>query len=158
NVAAANEAARAARLDERVRFVQGDAEALPLADESMDGALCECALCTFPDKDAAARELTRVLRPGARLALSDVTADPARLPQRLTGLQAWIACIAAARPLAGLAPLLGRAGLIDEQLEARDGALDLLLERIDARLRTAALVGAPLLGGVISDGHALVDA
>ena len=32
-----------------VRFVRGDAEALPLSDASVDGALCECALCTFPD-------------------------------------------------------------------------------------------------------------
>jgi SAM-dependent methyltransferase len=158
NVAEASNAAREAGLGERVRFLQGDAEALPLADESMDGALCECALCTFPDKDAAARELTRVLRPGARLALSDVTADPARLPQRLTSLQARIACIADARPLAGLATLLGGAGLIVEQVEARDEALDTLLERLDARLRAAALVGAPVLGGAIAGGHALVGA
>jgi len=54
--------------DPRVRFIRGDAEALPLDNASVDGALCECALCTFPDKDAAVGELARVLRPGARVA------------------------------------------------------------------------------------------
>jgi arsenite methyltransferase len=142
NVAAANQAAREARLSERVRFLQGDAESLPLVDASVDGALCECALCTFPDKKAAVRELARVLRSGGRLALADVTAEPARLPRALTDVHAWIACIADARPLAELAALLGRAGFVVEQVEHRNDALEALLERIDGRLRAAALVGA----------------
>jgi ubiquinone/menaquinone biosynthesis C-methylase UbiE len=58
----ATAAALAAGLEGRVRFVVGDAERLPLADSSVDGVLCECALCTFPDKAAAASELARVLR------------------------------------------------------------------------------------------------
>lgn len=158
NVAAANEAALEAGLDDRVRFLQGDAEALPLTEATADGALCECALCTFPDKDAAARELARVLRPSARLALSDVTADPARLPHELTDLQAWIACIADARPLAELAALLGRAGFLIERAEPRDHALERLLKRVDGRLRAATLVAMPSLADVVSRGHELVSA
>lgn len=80
SVAAATAAAQCTAFGGNVRFVQGDAEALPLADRSADGGLCECALCTFPDKERAAAELARVLRPGARLALSDMTADLERLP------------------------------------------------------------------------------
>ena len=132
-------AAEAAGLGERVRFVEGDAEALPLEDESMDGALCECALCTFPDKRAAARELARVLRPGTRLALADVTAHPERLPPELTGLQAWVACIADARPLEDIATLLEDAGLAVETAERHDQALRDLLDRLDARLQLAAI-------------------
>jgi ubiquinone/menaquinone biosynthesis C-methylase UbiE len=158
SVAAATKAARDAGLSERVRFLEGDAEALPLPDASMDGALCECALCTFPDKDAAALELTRVLHPGGRLALADMTAEAARLPPELTGLQAWIACIADARPLEELAELLGRAGLIVEQAERHDEALERLLERIDGRLRAARLVGAPFLNGAVARGRELVAA
>jgi arsenite methyltransferase len=124
----------------RVRFVAGDAEALPLEDGSVDGALCECALCTFPDKQAAAAELARVLRPGARLALSDLTAQTGELPASLTSLHAWVACIADARPLDEIAALLDRAGLVVEQTEAHDAALGSLLDQIDARLKVAAMV------------------
>lgn len=126
----------------RVRFVRGDAEALPLEDTSVDGAMCECALCTFPDKARAAAELARVLRPGARLALSDMTARTCELPESLTTLQAWAACIADARPLDEIAALLEQAGLTVEQTETRDDALISLLDRIDARLKVATLVGA----------------
>ena len=55
------EAAAAAGLGERVSFVRGDAEALPFDDGSFDVVLCECSLCTFPDKRARGRELA----PGA---------------------------------------------------------------------------------------------
>lgn len=158
SVAAAARAANDVGLIERVRFLQGDAEALPLPDASMDGALCECALCTFPDKEAAARELVLVLRPGGRLALADMTAELARLPPELTGLQAWIACIADARLLAELAALLGGAGLIVEQAERHDEALERLLERIDERLRVARLLGAAFVDGAVARGRYLVAA
>ncbi len=122
--------------DPRVRVVVGDAEALPLDDASVDGALCECALCTFPDKERAAAELARVLRPGARLALSDMLVE-GPLPTELTSLQAWVACIADARPLEEVATLLERSGLTVEQTVRHDDALATLLERVRARLRVA---------------------
>ena len=124
----------------RVRFVRGDAEALPLDDASVDAALCECALCTFPNKEQAAAELARVLRPGARLALSDVTAERGRLPAELTGVEAWIACVADARPLEEIAGLFERAGFTVERRERHDGALVRLLERVEARLRAVRLL------------------
>src|SRR5262249_20720447 len=126
--------------DPRVRFINGDAEALPLDDASVDGALCECALCTFPDKPAAADELARVLRPGARLALSDLTARREALPESLASPQAWVACVADARPLDEIAALLEQAGLNVEQTERHDDALAALLDRIEARLQVAAML------------------
>jgi arsenite methyltransferase len=128
--------------DRRVRFVRGDAEALPLPDSSVDGALCECALCTFPDKAAAAREFMRVLRPGARLALSDLTARHNELPESLRSLPAWVACVGDARPLDEIAALLEQVGLVVEQTEAHDDSLASLLERIEARLQVAAMLAA----------------
>jgi ubiquinone/menaquinone biosynthesis C-methylase UbiE len=141
-------AARRAGLGERVRFVRGDAEALPLEDGDLDGAVCECALCTFPDKPAAAGELARVLRPGARLALSDVTAEADRLPPELRTRDAWIACVADALALDELAALLESAGLVVERKERHDGALAELIERVDGRLRLARVLRERLPDGL----------
>lgn len=158
NVEVATRAAAMAGLSDRVRFVEGDAESLPLPDDSADGALCECALCTFPDKAMAARQFARVLRPGARVAISDITAFPDRLPPELTGLQAWVACIADARPLDEIAALLEDGGLIVEATERHDHELASMLDRVDARLRTARLLGAGLLGDGVARGRELVAA
>lgn len=147
NVSAAADAAQTAGVGDRARFVVGDAEALPLADGSVDGALCECAMCTFPDKQAAARELARVVRPGGRVAISDITARTERLPPELGGLAARIACIADARPLEETAALLTSVGLVVETVEAHDAALGEMIERVGARLDAARMLGG-LLGGL----------
>lgn len=157
SVAAASGAAEAAGLSERVRFVQGDAELLPLADAAADGALCECALCTFPDKAMAARELARVLKPGARAAISDITAVRDELPPQLTSLQAWVACIADARPLHEIAALLEDGGLVVETTERHDHELQTMLDQIDARLKLAHMLGAgPWEDGLVA-GRELVS-
>lgn len=153
----ARAAAAGAAVEHSVSFLHGDAEALPLPDGGMDGSLCECALCTFPDKPAAARELARILAPGARLALSDVTAVPARLPRALRGLDAWVACLADARPLAELAALMEDAGLAIDRAEPRDHALAELLDRVHGRLALAASA-APALVDRVERGRELVAA
>ena len=84
NVADASRWAAEASLADRVSFTCGDAESLPLADASIDGALCECALCTFPDKAAAAAQLARALRPGARPAAAPAQAQQPPRPFRET--------------------------------------------------------------------------
>lgn len=127
-------------LDGRVRFLCGDAEALPLPDASADGALCECSLCTFPDKSEAASELARVLKPGATLALSDVTAIPEQLPPELRSLEAWVACLGGARPLEEIATLLEEAGFLVDTTERHDEALVELVERVRERLRAARFI------------------
>lgn len=146
NVERAQARTAAAGLAGRVRFVEGDAEALPLPDASADGAMSECSLCLVPDKAAAARELARVLRPGARVAISDVTALPAELPPELRTLSAWTACLADARPLAELAALLEEGGLVVEEVEENDELLRALVDRVDDRLHLARLVGDRLPG------------
>ncbi|MFG2549425.1 class I SAM-dependent methyltransferase [Streptomyces sp. NPDC048581] len=109
NTALAQGAAQAAGLAERAAFTTGDAEHLPYEDGMFDAVVCECALCTFPDKAKAAAEFARVLKPGGRVGITDVTADPGRLPPELLGLGARIACVADARPLYAYAEILTRA-------------------------------------------------
>jgi arsenite methyltransferase len=122
-----------------VRFEVGDAERLPLPDASVDAVVCECAFCTFPDKPTAAAELARVLRPGGRLGITDVTVDPDRLPGSLSGLAARIACIADARPAPAYVNLLRHAGLRVLVTERHDEAMARMIDQIEARLRLLTL-------------------
>ena len=53
-------AAMVSRLSEKVSFQWADAEQLPFPNCSFDAIICECAFCTFPNKQAAAKEFRRV--------------------------------------------------------------------------------------------------
>ncbi len=141
SVRAAQEAADAAGLCNEVGFVEGDAEELPFADGSFDAVLCECSLCTFPDKLIALREIRRVLRPGGRLALSDVVADRRRLPPELEGALATTACVGEALSAEGYTDLLATAGLRVAAIESRDADADALAERVHDRLRASRILG-----------------
>lgn len=142
SVEIARAAARRAGLADRARFVEGDAESLPLDDAIADGVICECALCTFPDKLRAVAEIARVLAPGGVLALSDVIAERERLPDELRTLEAWVSCLADARPLQEIEGMLCEASLVPVLVERHDEALATMLGRVEARLRAARVLGA----------------
>lgn len=149
NVALAQGAAAAAGVCATVVFSAGDAENLPYPDALFDALICECALCTFPDKPTAAAEFARVLRPGGRVGITDVVADQARLPDELTGLTAWVACIADARPLEEYATILTEAGLRTTHTSTHDMAISRMIDQIEARLgvvRMTARARAEALG------------
>jgi ubiquinone/menaquinone biosynthesis C-methylase UbiE len=71
-VRGATELTAAARLTERVRFVVGNALALPFADASFTLAIAQEAFAHVPHKPQLVAELARVLRPGGRLVFSDI--------------------------------------------------------------------------------------
>ena len=144
NVALATGAAYAAGLAELATFEVGDAERLPVPDDSIDVVLCECALCTFPDKPSAAAEFARVLRPGGRVGITDVTVDPGRLPPELSTLGAWIACVADARPVTGYAELLTGVGLRIAAIERYDAAVGRMIDQIEARMQFLRLTSPDL--------------
>ena len=139
SVALANAAASEAGLANRVRIEQGDAERLPFEANSFDAVVCECAFCTFPDKTTAAAEIARVLRPGGRLGLSDLTRS-GPLPAELEGLLAWIACIADAQPVDRYVDYLESAGLAVEKIENRDDVLGQTVADVRGKLLGAELL------------------
>lgn len=70
---------RAAERDRRPRFVQGDAQSLPLADNSVDVILNLESALHYPDKKSFIQECRRVLKPGGYLCLGDITTRYKRL-------------------------------------------------------------------------------
>ena len=117
-------------------FMVGDAEHLPLADGTADAALCECSLCLFPDPARALGEVFRVLRPGGRIAISDITTTH-DLPDVLESAAARVVCLAATRSIAELRELVVGAGLRVVRITDESAALDDLLDRVDERLAAA---------------------
>ena len=136
NVSYANAEADRLGLAGRVSFRTGDAERLPLDDASVDAIICECAFCTFPDKQAAAYEFARVLKPGGRVGLSDITREPGPAGE-LADLMAWVACLADAGPAGGYAAKLNDAGFIDVAVETHDAVLLDMIRSIGSRLFAA---------------------
>jgi ubiquinone/menaquinone biosynthesis C-methylase UbiE len=116
-----------------VQFRHGDAEKIDFPNAHFDAVICECAFCTFPDKPSAAAEFARVLKPGGRVGLSDLTRS-ASLPPELEGLLAWIACIADARPAAEYAAYLETVGFTGLSVEPHDKALAEMVHDIQSKL------------------------
>jgi SAM-dependent methyltransferase len=145
-VAQASRRAEQAGLADRVRFIQGDAERLPLPRADFDAVVCECAFCIFPDKLAATTEFARVLRPDGRLGLADLTRE-GPLPEALDSLLAWIACLGDARPLAEYRTLLCACGFGEPLVERHDEALMALAGEVRGRLLDGGLLS--VLGGLL---------
>jgi SAM-dependent methyltransferase len=79
-----------------VEFYQSTIDKLPLPDGSVDCVISNCVLNLAPDKPAVFREIFRVLKPGGRLAVSDI-ALKAELPAEVaSSLAAYVGCIAGA--------------------------------------------------------------
>ena len=91
---------------ENVDFRLGEIEHLPVADASVDVIISNCVINLSPDKADVFSEAFRVLRPGGRLAVSDVVAF-ARIPDEVRGDMALLsACISGAEEVAVLERLL----------------------------------------------------
>ena len=141
NVEQSNAAATARGLDKRVNFRTGE-EQLPFPDASFEALICECAFCTFPDKTAAAAEFVRVLRSGGGIGLSDLTRGSV-LPEELSGLLAWLACIADAQPVDNYTRYLCEAGFRVEREEPHDEALLEMVNQVRIKL-----LGAEIMVGL----------
>jgi SAM-dependent methyltransferase len=140
-----------------VRYHIGDAERLPFPDNTFDALVTECAFCTFPDKTRAAAEFARVLRPAAKLGLSDVTVADRWLPDELTTVAAWVACIADARPLTHYINILNDAGLHTQHCETHNGALLRMIDRIEARVQLARMTRHQALVATGIDADAVAN-
>jgi SAM-dependent methyltransferase len=100
-----------------VEFRNGYIEDIPLPEASVDVVISNCVLNLSGDKPRVLREAARVLRPGGRLAISDVVADPDMDGATRADMQQWTGCIAGALTREGFEAALSAAGLVEIEIE-----------------------------------------
>jgi arsenite methyltransferase len=79
-----------------VEFREGLIENLPIASESVDVVISNCVINLSPDKAQVFREAHRVLKPGGRVAVSDILLTEPLPPEVATLAATWIACVGGA--------------------------------------------------------------
>ena len=94
-LALANANKRKAGMD-NAQFLKGEIENIPLPDNSVDVVISNCVINLAPDKDRVLHEAFRVLKPGGRLAVSDVVTRGEMPPEIRRSVLAWVGCIAGA--------------------------------------------------------------
>jgi len=112
---------------DNVAFLEGQIEAIPLPDASVDVVLSNCVLNLSPDQAQVWKEIARVLRPGGRVSISDmVLLRP--LPEAVRqDVEALVGCIAGAALKADLEHMMREAGLVDLSLVPKEGAVEAML-------------------------------
>ena len=113
DLARANAAEAGAR---NVEFVKGYIEDIPLGDASVDVVISNCVINLAGDKGKVLAEAARVLRPGGRLAVTDVVADEEMDAATRADMQQFTGCIAGALTRREYERTLVAAGLVDVEI------------------------------------------
>lgn len=118
-----------------VEFRLGEIENLPVADASVDVVISNCVLNLSPEKHRVWREIARVLKPGGRVAVSDL-ALRRPLPDSIRqSLEALIGCVAGAVLMEETRAMMREAGLSEIVLEEKVGYIDAMVDWQDPLYR-----------------------
>ncbi len=133
---------------ENVEFRLGEIEHLPVADNSVDAIISNCVINLSPDKPQVWREMARVLKPGGRVAVSDVALLKPLPAEVLKMVEALVGCVAGAALASDTTRWAREAGLADivlkpkaEYVEAMTSFEDPLYKQIVAHLPPGAKPG-----------------
>ena len=100
-----------------VEFLKGEIEQIPLPEASVDVIISNCVINLSADKDRVLAEAFRVLKPGGRLAVSDVVVRGAVPPAIRKSVELWIGCVAGALEEQEYRGKLAKAGFEDIDVE-----------------------------------------
>ncbi|MGE5674798.1 MAG: arsenite methyltransferase, partial [Mycobacterium leprae] len=104
----------------QVEFRLGEIEHLPVADQSVDVIISNCVINLSPEKPQVFAEAFRVLKPGGRLAVSDMVTSMPLPPEIQKDLLLYSACIAGAAPMSDLEQMRQQAGFTQIQITPMD--------------------------------------
>jgi SAM-dependent methyltransferase len=150
DASAANIERAAGRADSTsVSFELADAHTLPFEDCEFDGILAECVLSLLADKPVALTELRRVLKPGGRVGLTDMSVGGA-LPDDLVDVAAPWTCLRNAIDVDDYRTMFTDAGFSVTELADESAGLMHLMKSIKRKLLLAG-AGGLLPGGVALD-------
>ena len=103
-----------------VEFRLGEIEHLPVGDDTVDVVISNCVINLSPDKPQVFRDAYRVLRPGGRLAVSDIVTRVELPPQVKADLGSWAGCVAGAWLDKDYVEAVQAAGFMDVRIEAKE--------------------------------------
>lgn len=106
---------------DNVEFRLGEIEHLPIADNSVDAIISNCVINLSPDKAQVWREISRVLKPGGRVAVSDMALLKPLPAEVLKMVEALVGCVAGAALVTETGRMVREAGLTDIVLKPRSG-------------------------------------
>jgi hypothetical protein len=130
-----------------VEFREGYLEALPVEDHSIDVVISNCVINLSPDKPQVFREVFRVLKPGGRVAVSDIVTN-GTLPDAVQkSLESWGACVAGALDQRDYVRGLREAGFVDVQVQPK-GQTDQALASLPIGVPFSATITATKPSGV----------
>lgn len=105
-----------------MEFRLGEIEHLPVTDGSVDVVISNCVINLSTDKPQVFREAYRVLRPGGRLAISDIALRE-ELPQRIReSMEAYVGCVGGAVLVNEYQEMVEAAGFRDVRITIRSGS------------------------------------
>jgi ubiquinone/menaquinone biosynthesis C-methylase UbiE len=107
-----------------VEFLEGEIEAVPLPDASVDVVISNCVINLSTDKPRVFAEIARVLRPGGRVGVSDIVADDNLTPGERAERGSFAGCIAGALSITEMRTGLETAGLVDVEVEPTHDVAD----------------------------------
>ena len=103
-----------------VEFREGYLEALPVADQSVDVVISNCVINLSPDKPQVFREVFRALKPGGRVAVSDIVTNGALPAAVQQSMASWGACVAGALDQRDYGRGLRDAGFVEVHVQPRN--------------------------------------
>ena len=109
---------------DNVEFRLGEIEHLPVADNSVDVIISNCVINLSPDKPQVWREMARVLKPGGRVAVSDMALLKPLPPEVLKMVEALVGCVAGAALVSDTERMAREAGLTDIVLKSKPGYVE----------------------------------